>query len=417
MRALAIQTSCLVVLICGAHATVHALRAERVEPPVTAPTLEPDRTWLGAETCQATTPRELGRSSVRNLRLHVASQPAGPRRGAAYAHHGSTIAAWSTGEHAFTTRAIGAELGPAREVALDEGNNLSVVSPASGGRFLAIAIGALCSGRTRGNWCIRATGLAPDGSAIGTPYLPTPSGQMMELTDTTPLRAADGSPTGVAVAVVSRWGGADITLYRLDGAGQIVVEEHPIRTEGPSESPIDLLRSEGERVMAYGSHQAGRGTVLDGEGMPVYRPFVLELGQRRQQVAAAALGNARLRWTRVVGDELQLFYGLPRGRVRWLRVSSADGSYVGGTPSTFEPDDALPASPVFPALAVSRGALALTRSDLRGAAVGQPVSLGPARGRVITSWSWEGESMHVVWGVRAGREWIVSESHVACPAM
>lgn len=406
MRARSVVATLLVAatLFLLGHSTVRALRAQVVQPPPVPPsrnTTEPDRRWLGAETCQASAPRELGRSSVRNLRLHVASQPAGPRTAGSYAHHASTLVAWSTGEHAFTTRAIGAELGPSHEVALDQGINLSVLAPASGGRFLAITLGALCQGATRGNWCVRATGLASDGTAIGTPYAPTPAGQMMELTDTAPLRAADGSPTGVAVAMVSRWGGADITLYRLDGAGQVVLDAHPIRTDGPSESPIERIESEGEQVVAYG-------TVDE-------RPFVIALGQRRQAIARAVPASARLRYARVIGGELDLFYAQPRGRVRWLRVSGTDGSYVAGTPTTIEPSTPLPTDPILPVLAVARGSLTLTRTDLRGQAVGTPIAIAPARGRTVTAWSWEGESLHVVWGVRSGREWIVSESHVACP--
>ncbi len=66
--------------------------------PAPRPTLEPDRTYFGATTCSATPPRELGRSSVRNLRLLVASQPT-PRT--------STLAVWSSGEHRLSSRAIG----------------------------------------------------------------------------------------------------------------------------------------------------------------------------------------------------------------------------------------------------------------------------------------------------------------------
>lgn len=404
MRARTVLATLLVALLLPIG-YVSTLRAEQAppRPPPALNTTEPDRRWVGAETCQASAPRELGRSSVRNLRLYVASHPSGRRPAESLAHRGSTLVAWSSGEHALTTRAIGAQLGAPHEIALDQGQSLSVLAPASGGRFLAVAIGALCAGPTRGHSCVRATGLAADGTAIGTPYAPAPAGQMMELIDTAPLRARDGTPTGVALAMVSRWGGADITLYRLDDAGQVVLDAHPIRTEGPGESPIEHIVADGEQVVAYG-------TVAE-------RPFVIALGQRRQAIARAVPVSARLLHARAVGTVLELFYAQPRGRVRWLRVSGTDGSYLDGTPTTIEPTTMLPTETILPAIAVTRGSLTLTRTDLRGATVGTPVVIAPARGRVITSWSWEGESLHVVWGVRAGREWIVSESHVACPEL
>ncbi|MCB9604534.1 MAG: hypothetical protein H6721_27870 [Sandaracinus sp.] len=365
-----------------------AVAAQPVDTPA-PPMNEPDVARFGAATCSASAPRELGRSSVRNLRLRVASQPS-PRS--------TTLAVWSHGPHALATRNVGAELGPLREVALDEGMNVEVLAPASEGRFVAISVGALCrGGRARGFSCLRAVGLRADGSPTAAPYEPTPDSQQLEVVASTPLWNG-GSPSGVALALVTRWTGAAISLLRLDADGRVTIEEHPIRTEGPSENPIELLASDGEQVVALG----------------VDRSFVLALGHRRHALPPSVPESARLRWARARGEELELFYGLPRGRVRWLRVSGVDGRFVGGTPTTMGPTDALPATPVFPALEVHRGSLVLTRTDLRGAAVGEPFTLAPASGRMVTSWSWDGSALHAVWGTRVGDEWVISESRVTC---
>jgi hypothetical protein len=63
---------------------------------------------------------------------------------------------------------------------------------------------------------------------------------------------------------------------------------------------------------------------------------------------------------------------------------------------------------------VARGALTLSRTDLRGATVGSGTALARVSGRPVWSWSWDGAALHVVWGARAGREWVVSESSVRC---
>ncbi|MCB9619425.1 MAG: hypothetical protein H6724_08235 [Sandaracinus sp.] len=374
-----------IVALLGAAAA----NAQPADTRTTPPLVEPDLARFGAATCTATAPRELGRSSVRNLRLHVASQPS-PRH--------TTLAVWLHGPHAVASRSVGSDLGPLREVALDEGMNLSVLAPASEGRFLAISVGALCrGGRTRGFSCLRAVGLRADGSPTAAPYEPTPDSQQLEIVASTPLRAAR-SPSGVAVALATRWTGAAISLFRLDAEGRVAIEEHPIRTEGPSENPIELLTADGEQVVALG----------------VDRSFVLALGHRRHALPPAVPQSARLRWARAHGEELELFYGLPRGRVRWLRVSGVDGRFVGGTPTTLTPTDALPATPVFPALEARRGSLRLTRTDLRGATVGDPLVLAPASGRVVTGWSWDGAALHAVWGTHVGGEWVISESRVTC---
>lgn len=361
-----------------------------------APTQEPDRAHFGGPTCTTSAPREVGRSSVRNLRLLVASQPA-PRP--------STLAVWSSDEHLLSSRSIRAELGRVQSIELSDGMNLSVLAPASEGRFLAISIGALCGGgRARGYSCLRAIGLATDGSPTAAPYAPTPADQQLEVISTAPLRGLDGAPTGVALALVARWTGADITLFRLDAAGHVTVEPHPIRVAGPSDAPVGWLAADGEQVVAL-SWQSPEDEVS---------PFVLALGHRRQSFARVVPRGTSHRWMRARGTDLELFYALPRGRVRRLRVSGTDGRFVDGTPTTIEPTDALPADPVFPALAVTGRSLTLTRTDLRGAAVGQPAPIAPASGRVITSWSWDGSALHVVWGTRTGREWVISESSVTC---
>jgi hypothetical protein len=368
------------------------------------PMMEPDRARLGG-TCTASAPRELGRSTVRNLRLEVASQP-GARP--------VTLAVWSGGEHAIASRRIDAELGPLQSVALDQGLNVEVLAPVSGGRFLALSVGALCSGTgARGYSCLRAIGLGSDGAPSGAAYAPEPSTQQLDVVTSTVLRGADGSPSGVAVALVSRWGGADISIFRLDSGGLVTVEEHPIRTQGPSEYPIDLLAADGEQVVALGAQE---GQALDEEGVPLERRFIVALGQRRQTIAPAVPESARLRWARARGIDLDLFYALPRARVRWLRVSGTDGHFLDGTPTTFEPTAALPADPVFPSLTVTRGALSLVRTDLRVASVGPATSIARVSGRPVSSWSWDGAALHVVWGVRAGREWVISESRVSCAA-
>lgn len=360
---------------------------------------EPDRARFGASTCTASTPREIARSSVRNLRLLVASQPS-PRP--------STLAVWSHAEHRLSSRAIGAELDRVQSIELTDGHNLSVLAPASGGRFLAISIGAMCEGgRARGYWCVRAIGLAADGTPTAPPYAPTPGDQQLEVVSTAPLRGPDGSPTGVALALAARWTGAAITLFRLDATGRVTAEIHPIRTEGPSEVPIGWLASDGEQVVGL-SWQSPEDEVS---------PFVLALGHRRQAFARIVPAGTIHRWMRARGTDLELFYGLPRGRVRRVLVSGVDGRFVDGPPTTIEPSEPLPADPLFPELAVSRGSLTLTRTDLRGARVGEPhTPIAPASGRVITSWSWDGSALHVVWGTRTGREWVISESSVTCAA-
>ncbi|GAB4215781.1 MAG: hypothetical protein OHK0013_41650 [Sandaracinaceae bacterium] len=228
-----------------------------------------------------------------------------------------------------------------------------------------------------------------------------------------PLRTADGAPSGVAVALVSRWGGADISLFRLDAAGLVTVEEHPIRTDGAGESPIERLAADGEQVVALGTHD---GEATDAEGIPVRRAFVLALGERRHTLAPAVPEGARFRWARARGVDLDVFYALPRRRLRWLRVSGRDGRFLDGTPTTLEPTAALPEAPLFPSLAVTRGSLTLTRTDLRGDAVGSPVAIARVTGRPITSWSWDGSALHVVWGARSGRTWVISESRITCGA-
>jgi hypothetical protein len=364
--------------------------------------MEPDRAHLGGG-CTASEPRELGRSSVRNLRLRVASQP-GP--------HPTTLAVWSSGEHAIASRRVDAELGPLETVALDQGMNVEVLAPVSGGRFLAISVGALCGGgRARGYSCLRAIGLTAAGAPTGAAHAPEPSTQQLYVVGSTVLRATDGAPSGVAVALVSRWGGADISLFRLDAAGLVTVEEHPIRTEGPSESPIRRLAADGEQVVALGAREE---PPVEEEGSWRERSFVVALGQRRQVIAPAVPESATLRWLRARGVDLDLFYGLPRGRVRWLRVSGTDGTFLDGTPTTIEPTAPLPDDPIFPSVAVARGALTLSRTDLRGATVGSGTALARVSGRPVWSWSWDGAALHVVWGARAGREWVVSESSVRC---
>ncbi|MBK7777741.1 MAG: hypothetical protein IPI43_27090 [Sandaracinaceae bacterium] len=367
--------------------------------------LEPDQVHLGGSNCTASVPRELGRSSVRNLRLRVASQP-GPRP--------STLAVWSSGEHTVASRRIDRELGALNTVALDQGLNVQVLAPVNGGRFLVLSVGALCSGgRTRGYSCVRAIGLDADGMPTGAAHAPEPSTQQFDVVSSATLRGVDGAPSGVAVATVSRWGGASIDLFRLDPGGRVMVEEHPIRTQGPSDYPIELLTADGEQVVALGSQD---GPATDEEGVALRRSFVLALGQRRHVITRTAPASARLSWARARGADLDLFYTMPRGDVRWLRVSGGDGSFLDGTPTTLAPTAELPATPVFPALAVTRGSLTLTRTDLRGAAVGQPLVMARVAGRAITSWSWDGSALHVVWGARVGREWVISESSVTCSA-
>lgn len=365
--------------------------------------IEPDAARFGGASCTASTPRELGRSTVRNLRLRVASHD-GARS--------ATLAVWSSGEHEITSRRIDAELGPLQATALDQGMNVQVLAPASEGRFIAVSVGALCAGTTRGYSCLRAVGLGPDGAASAPPYQPEPDTQQLEIVSSAPLRAADGSPTGVAVALVSRWAGANISLFRLDAAGRVTVDAHPIRSEGPGESPIELLAADGEQVVALGTEPSRLAT--DEHGDTVDRSFVLALGARRQPIAPAVAPGAPLRWAHARGSDLDLFYGLPGGRVRWLRVSGADGGFLDGTPTTLGPTTALPASPVFPALAITRGTLTFARTDLRGARVGTALALARASGRPVTSWSWDGATLHVVWGVREGREWVISESAITC---
>lgn len=383
----------LVSLFLVSFAALAAAQPQNAPPPMH----EPDRARFGAPTCHVSTPREIGRSSVRNLRLSVASQPS-PRT--------STLAMWSTGEHVLSSRAIGAELGNVHTVELADGMNLSVLSPVSEGRFVAISVGALCSGRrARGFSCLRAIGLDAHGAPTGPPYAPTPASQQLMVVSRTTLRAPDGSPTGVALALVARWTGADITLFRLDAAGNVTVEPHPIRSEGPSDAPVRRLVADGEQVVALGA-QSSFGDADN--------PFVLPLGHRRRIFARAVPEDTPLRWIRARGVDLELFYALPRQRLRRLRVSGLDGRFVEGTPTTIEPTDPLPADPIFPALEVTGGSLTLKRTDLRGAVVGEATSLASASGRVVTSWSWDGSALHVVWGTRVGRKWVISESSVTC---
>ncbi|MFO0712270.1 MAG: hypothetical protein U0353_20635 [Sandaracinus sp.] len=386
-----------------------AARAEIVAPPPATPTMEPEQSSFGHTSCVASAPRELGRSTLRNLRLVVAAQPStGPSLAR---ERPPALAAWSGGESAIMVRPIGLELGATQTVSLDQGMNVSVLAPASGGRFMAITVGALCGGgRARGYACLRAIGLAADGTAIAPAYAPEPSEQQLEIVARTPLRAADGTPTGIALATVSRWGGADISLFRLGASGEVVVEPHPIHADGPGDSPIHALYAEGEQVVATGRQETG---ATDEEGYPLDRPFVLALGQRRQPLAPAVPASARLRWGRVQGAELQLFYTMPHERVRWLRISTVDGSYQGGTPSTIEPRASLPASPISTSLRVVRGQLVLERGDLRGRTLGT-MTIAPARGRAVIASAWDGTALEVVWATRAGREWVISESRVSC---
>ncbi|GAB4215779.1 MAG: hypothetical protein OHK0013_41640 [Sandaracinaceae bacterium] len=144
MRAITLRSLVLLALLVTTFVEVGA-RAQ-----ASPSALEPDLARFGAASCTVSAPRELGRSSVRNLRLRVASQPGA-----------STLAVWSSGEHALTSRRIDAELGAPRIVALDRGLGMEVLAPVSGGRFLALSVGALCSGgRTRGLSCLRAIGRA-----------------------------------------------------------------------------------------------------------------------------------------------------------------------------------------------------------------------------------------------------------------
>lgn len=380
-------------------------RAEIASPqPRRTATLEPEQSSFGASACTATPAREVGRSSVRNVRLAIASQPALP---GADASPGTTLVAWSAGEHAFATRSISAAdvLGTAQTVAIDQGMGLEVLAPASSGRFIAVVVGQLCAGRARGHSCLRATGLAPDGSGLSTPYAPEPDSQMLSVRSRTTLRGSDLAPTGVAIVSGARYGAA-ITLFRLDVAGRVLADVHPLDTSEPEEVPIHALFSDGEQVVALGSEWSAQ--------RDSSRPFVLALGQRRQYMAPAVPESARFSTGRLGGAELDLYYGMPRGRVRRLRVSTTDGSYAGGGPTTLGATDELPISPVFPTLAVSRRALTLTRTDLRGARVGTPVTLAPAAGRPVIASTWDGLGLRVAWATRVGREWVISESRVTC---
>lgn len=409
MRLRPIHAALFVAVVLGDSSVGRALRAERAEPDAPPPpSLSPDRTWLGAETCQASPPRELGRSSVRNLRLRVASQPESPRPAASYAHRATTLAAWSMGEHVLATRGIGAELGALREVALDHGMNLAVLAPAGEQRFLAVATHPLCR---NGAACVRAIGLGPDGAASGAAYAPEPSDQETSVVSSALLREAGRRPSGVAVAFSSRWGFNDIDLFRLDAAGQVVVEPHPIHTEYSGGSPIAALTASGEQVVAYGSESA-----VDEDGDEHQHPFVLALGSRRQGFPASVPIEADLTFLRLDGTTLDMVFRVPHSAPRWLRVSTVDGSLVAPT-TQLGADTATPFAPVLPSLRIVRGRVTLERRDLRGQAIGAPLALGPGAGTLVSDWAWEGESLHVVWATRQRRTWIVSESHIACPAM
>jgi hypothetical protein len=377
--------------------------------PRPAPSSEPDRAWLGAETCAATPPREIGRSPVRNLRLVLASQPPGPHADSGLGHRGSTLAAWSMSEGSFATRAIGAELGETHEVALDQGINVSVLAPASGGRFIAVTTGFLCPGRVRGAACVRAIGLAADGAATGPAYAPEPRDQETSVVSRTILRDASGTPTGVAVAFQSRWSFHDIVLFRLDPAGQIVAEAHPIHVESSGAGPISRIVAAGEQVVAFGSESEWD----DASDREIVRPHVIALGSRRQAVPSFAPAEAEIVYARLDGPVMDVVVRAPRLQPRWARISTLDGSLVVPV-ATLTRGAPTPGTPVFPRLRAVRGRLSFERLDLRGELVGAPLDLGPAAGPVVSAWSWEGESLHLAWGVRRGREWIVSEAHLSC---
>jgi hypothetical protein len=361
------------------------------------PMLEPDQVHLGGSSCTASVPRELGRSSVRNLRLRVASQP-GPRP--------STLAVWSSGEHTVASRRIDRELGAPNSVALDQGLNVQVLAPVNGGRFLVLSVGALCSGgRTRGYSCVRAIGLDADGMPTGAAHAPEPSTQQFDVVSSATLRGVDGAPS---------WGG---------GRDRVAVgwREHrsvPPRPGGARDgggAPDSNPRPErlSDRA-ADGRRRAGRGARFPGRagdrpGRRGAPPFV-------RARARAAPPRDHSNGTRERPPELG---ACPRNRPRPCSTRCPEATCVGcgcraataasstaHRPTSLPPAE-LPATPVFPALAVTRRSLTLTRTDLRGAAVGQPLVMARAAGRAITSWSWDGAALHVVWGARVGREWVI----------
>lgn len=369
---------CMNATTHGANTQVHAThdaresgRAKRMMPPP-------------SHQCSASEVLEVGTSETRAMRPHMAFQP-----------DGSGLIAWPIGEDRLRLRSIsGDTLGAPMEADLDQAIGLQLLEPA-GQRFIAIATAPLC---TRfGTACTRARGFTATGAPSGAAYEPEAHDQWATITAHTQL------VDGVAVAQAYRYD-ARIDLYRLDAAGEVVVEPHPLRGDCVGEAPIRELSNDHGTVVARGS--------TDCSTPP---NFLLSLGGRRQAIHSLP-ASARVEHFTSDAGIASIVFRAPRLRPQLLRLSTTDASvHEAARPLTTHDDIPLDLQRFVHAEArVTRGQLTLFRQDLADLPIGDPFPIAPARGRVVVDVVQTGSHFDVLWSTRTGRTWHLFLRRMIC---